>query len=189
MSEKKKAASTQGAIEIDATTGKKIMPNDKRGLGGEIATIDHEGNIKIPKMYLERAGITLPPNDEWVTEVELGGNDQFMRISTTQERCNTCRANYKTFDYRGEKLCARCRDFAEFQYRLELRQQHNKWMLILELTTDFDTYQEYIATRNILPPWVREQELLDKEIELGRILTQEELYDFVAKWKEANNVQ
>ncbi|MEC0037238.1 hypothetical protein P4L29_22840 [Bacillus cereus] len=187
MSEKNEVVQPISSVEIDPTSGKKIMPNDKRGLGGEFATIDHEGNIKIPPMYLERAGITLPPNDEWVTEVELGGSDQLMRISTTQMRCENCRANFKTHDYYGRYLCTRCRDEAEFKRRLELRQLHNKWLLIFELTTDFDSYQEYIATRNILPPWVREQELLDKEIKLGRILTQTELNEFVAKWKEDDN--
>ncbi|MEC3013860.1 hypothetical protein P9Y11_22880 [Bacillus cereus] len=176
-------------IVIDEETGKKIMPNDKIGLSGAYLLVDHEGNVKIPKEYFERAGVTLPPNDEWLSEVEIGGADQFLRISTTQCRCENCRANYKTTKYTdGRQLCRRCYDEAEFQNRAKLRQQHSKWLLIFELTSTFDEYQEYIAVRNTLPSWVREQELMDHEIDLGRILTLDELLEYVAKWEVENNV-
>lgn len=174
-------------IEIDPITGKKLMPSDKRGLENSLfALVDHEGNVKLPKEVLERAGIELPPNEEWITEVEIGGADQFVRVGTTQSRCENCRANYKTYEYYGKFLCSRCKDEAEFKRRLEIRQKHSKWLLIYELTTEFDTYQEYIGLRLMLPPWVREQDLVDYEISLGRILTYEELEKYVREWREAN---
>ncbi|QWI73304.1 hypothetical protein ER45_030615 (plasmid) [Bacillus mycoides] len=189
MSEKQKATEQpKHNINIDEETGKKIMPNDKIGLSGAYLLVDHEGNVKIPKEYFERAGVTMPPNDEWLTEIEIGGADQFMRISTTQCRCENCRANYKTQKYKdGRELCRRCYDDAEFQDRLKLRQQHAKWLLLFELTSTFDEYQEYITVRNTLPPWVREQELLDHEIDLGRILTLDELVKYVKEWEASQS--
>jgi hypothetical protein len=176
------------SIETDPTTGKKIMPYDKHGLVGNFTTLDHEGNVKLTRDFIDRAGVTLPPNDEWIALVEVGGSDQGISLRTTQTRCENCRANYKTFDYHGKQLCIRCRDDAEFRRRLVEREKHSKWLIVFEIMSDFDTYQEYIATRNKLPMWVRNQDLIDHELELGRILTQDELNEYVTTWIKNNEL-